>query len=59
MDSGEFSTGTMDMNSGLFAILLIAGIVCFVTGIGGSTLAFALMGVGGVGMLASAFGGRK
>lgn len=38
-----------------FALCLIAGIACYVTGLGGSNLAFILMGVGALGLVVSAF----
>lgn len=46
------------MSSGVFAVLLIVGIAFFATGIGG-LLAYGLMGVGGLGMVFTAFAPGK
>jgi hypothetical protein len=45
------------MKSGGFATLLIVGIGCFATGIGG-WLAIGAMAFGGIGLVISAFAGR-
>lgn len=48
-------SGRPSMTSSGFAVLLIIGIAFFATGVGG-LIAFGLMGVGGIGLVASVFG---
>jgi len=43
------------LQNNFFALMLIAGIVVFVTGMSGSPITFGLMGIGAAGLAFSAF----